>query len=315
MRRAPLALLSCCLLGAALSVSGCGLPDIPLLPTFQSRGYLPEEGTLPGWREVGGVKRFSGSRLSEYIGRQAERYRSYGFSILCAADYARGEDPEPVLTIESYEMENPLAASGIYHDHRGRKLRDQGILLDVGAEGVRAPGVLYFYKGLYFFKVIYTGDPASEPDLKAVGLAIADKIPGQGHPPRGFEYLNVEGVNPQQSAVTPGYTFDYDFLPPAIFCDAPGAGKIAKVFLIGHFDEAEAERTAHDHRYFLERNGLDYAFKRMANRRFVWWGRDMKQGRVICTQHRTWVVGVLAPDTYEKAEVILDRIVAAMGGR
>jgi hypothetical protein len=288
---------------------------IPGGSMFRPDGHLPPDNFVEGWTQLGKKRWVAGKHLDEYIGRQAAMFQSYGVSLLTAADYKREGENESSLTIESYEMDNPLGASGIYHYHRGRILRGQGIPVDVGIEGVRGAGVLYFYKGLYFFKLIYTGSSDKKPNMVEMGIYIAKSIPGTSRPPRGFEYLAVDGVNPKTSRITAGYTFNYDFLPTGIFCKAPGAGKIAEVFILGHYDKGSADRTARDYRFFLEKYGLDYSFKRNGLRRLVWWARDPTHGRVICTQYGTWIVGVLTPETYEKGELIIDRVIERMKER
>jgi hypothetical protein len=282
------------------------------MPRLRFDGYLPAGEVLPGWKRVGKLQRFRGSGVEDYIGRQAVLFKNYGLNGLFVADYAPASAPYSTLTIESYQMEKPLAGSGIFHYYRGRKYRGLGVPVDVGVSGFYVRNVLYFYKDRFFFKVIYTGKEKVPPDLVTIGRTIANEIPGQARPPRGFEFLNVEGVNPKDAMVSGGYTFNYDFLPPSISAAAPGAGKIARVFLISHYEEDEATKTARDYRYFLENNALNYEFKRTSDGRLVWWGRDANQGRVIVTRYRKWVIGVLTPETYEKGEVVLDRVIRQM---
>ncbi|MBN1257811.1 MAG: hypothetical protein JXA52_08915 [Planctomycetes bacterium] len=303
------ALISSCLLTGLLAC-GCGSSDLALpIPGFRGEGHLPENGVLEGWNRSGKFQRYGASSLHEYIGNQAKMIRSYGFNNLCACDYSRANDKYPTLSIESYEMDKPLAASGIYHYHRGRLLREMGTPVDVGVEGVIFNERLYFYQGRYFFKIIYTGKPETMPDLVAIAQKVAAEIPGTAEPPRGFQYLAVEGVDPKSGRVTAGYTFNYAFLPPAIFAKAPGAGKIAEVFLISHGEEDYAKKTGQDYRYFLQDSGLEYAFKRTSDRRLVWWARDTVQGRVVVTRYKTWIIGVLTPETYEMGEIIIDRVI------
>jgi hypothetical protein len=303
---------------AGLVLAGCPLSGLNPAQMLSGDGHLPEGAEIAGWQQTGDLERFGGKDLEDYIGRQAALYRNYGFVVLCVADYRRPGAEHPALTIESYEMERPMAASAVFHYHRGRKLpylEGSAAPVDVGVNGAGTERVLYFYKDRWFFKLIYSGAAGQEPDLPAIGRHIAAAIPGEARPPRGFEYLAVEGVDAKTAEPTAGYTFNYAFLPPAIRAEAPGAGPIAEVYLIGHFERDQAEKTAQDHRYWLRSNGLDYSVKRTGSGRLLWMGRDPSQGRVICTQYRTWVILVLAPKTYERGEVMLDRIVERISGR
>lgn len=304
----------------AAVLAGCGMPSLPgtgglSLPSFRGSGHLPEDNFAPGWRRTSKVQRYAGRTLKDYIGAQAATFRQYGINLVCVADYTYGEDTVPTLTVESYQMDKPLAASGIFHYHRGVRIRGKAMPADVGVEAVYNDRVLYFYKGYFFFKLIYTGKEGTRMDLVALAKRIAGEIPGESRPPRGFEYLAVEGVDATTGHYSPGYTFNYDFLPPAIFAKAPGAGSIAEVLLMGHFEDKAAEVTGRDHRYWLQNNGTDYGSKRTAHRRLVWWGRDPTHGRIIMTRYRSYVIGVLTPKTYEMGEAILDRVVARIGGR
>lgn len=305
------------LLFVVCTLYGCNAPPVVnkvggVVPQLRFDGYLPSNAILPGWKRIGKIQRFSGNGVEEYIGQQSQFFRNYGLNGLFVADYAPEGADYPILTVESYQMEKPLAGSGIFHYYQGQKYRGVGVPVDVGVSGFYVRNVLYFYKDRFFYKIIYTGKDKVPPDLVVIGRAIAAEIPGEARPPRGFEFLSVEGVNPKDALVSGGYTFNYDFLPPSISAAAPGAGKIARVFLISHYDEDESAKTGRDYRYFLERNGLNYEFKRTSDGRLVWWARDTNQGRVIVTQYKKWVVGVLTPETYETGEQILDRVVQQM---
>ncbi len=296
-----------------LLIAGCGggsglLPELPFGPTNER--HLPASGAVPGLLRATKVTSYKQERMEDYFGPTFRLYLNYGAQGLSTADYTYlGE--EKTLTIESFTMENATAAAGLYHYFRGRKLRGRGFPVEVGAEGVldreRDGRNLYFYKNRIFAKVIYSG-PEPVPGLVPIGRAMAADIPGSRERPRGFAFLDVAGVDPTSTYVSPGYTFNADFLPPGIFAKAPGAGGIAEVFLIGHFDRREAQQTAEDYMVYLRRAGTDFSRKIVDRRRVVWQARDPDQGRVICTLARSYVVGVVRPRTYAEGEAILDRI-------
>ena len=187
--------------------------------------------------------------------------------------------------------------------------------MPVGAQGVldlrHERRNLYFYKQRFFVKLIYTG-AKPVPDLVPLAQAAARGIPGPGRRPEGFRYLDVDGVKPATAHATPGYTFNCDFLPPAITAKAPGAGSVVSdVYLIVHNDEEEARRTGRDYRQFLQLNGKNFDLeRRRRERRLVWRARDPSQGRVICTRYKRFVIIVARPHTYAEGGRLLERIVA-----
>lgn len=316
-------------LGTALILaSGCRTPDLPIpsmpgpMLRLKGDGHLPKSGFAAGWARAGDLRRFSARTLDDHIGRHADLVRSYGFEYLATADYARPDDERPVLTIESYEMSARLAARGLYHHYRGNRLPRLGkevLPADVGAEAVRSGDgrLLYFYKDVYLFKILYTGPGGEGPEMAELGRAVARDIPGQSRPPRGFHYLAVDGVDASTAKVTAGNTFNYDFLPPAILARAPGAGAIAQVLLIGHYSEKQARKTAEMHRSWMEKNGSEFAVRRVERGRLAWRGRDpgINDERLLMTQHGRWVIGVRGPKTYEKGHLVLDRIINNIRGR
>lgn len=307
--------MMCAILAVLFFAAGCegfSVPKLPSLTTgLRHAPCLPSDQFAQGWRRVGKERSYRGSKLVDLIGAQAAQYQSYGVDMAFVADYAYMKNELPSLAIEVYQMNNGMAASGIFHYHRGTKLRGQGVPVDVGVEGVRNVRVLYFYKDIYFIKLIYTGGVPA-PDLDAMGRIIADSIPGEARPPRGFEYLAVEGVDVKTSTITQGFTFRYDFLPPSIMAAAPGAGDAAQIFLMTHYEDKDAQATARDYRFFLERNGLDYSLKRTRDRRMIWMANDPNVGKVYATQYKQWVIGVSNPDNYERAEVLVERVLELM---
>jgi len=278
---------------------------------------LPESGTVSGLVRIGKIRQYRTSQMDQFLGEGAKLFASYGAKLLAVADY-RFADPKKTASIECYEMDSPVAAAGIYHYYRGKFLRGRGAPAQIGTEAVLDQGRgnrnLYFYKQRHFFKVIYSGNEPV-PDLMPLGRAIAGRVPGGDEKPRGFECLEVDGVDATSSYVTPGYTFNCDFLPPGIFAKAPGAGtQVAEAFVIAHSSDEDAERTARDYRTYLQINGTDYEASAFGKkRRACWQARDPSQGRVIFTVHRQYLVGVVRPQTYEAARPLLEAIVHRIG--
>ncbi len=303
----------------ALTAAGCGsgiMKHVPFMGSIER--YLPEGGAVPGLTRTSKLRGYRGDEMEVALGKSAVLYRNYGATGMSTADYVLGRDDRS-LTIQSFSMADDVAAAGLFHYFRGRKLGGSVERVDAGAEGIvdvrHERRNLYFYKQRYFFKIIYTGT-APVPDLAPLARAIAARVPGRSERPAGLVYLEVEGVDTDSAQVTPGYTFNCDFLPPGVIAKAPGAGSaVAEVFLIGHNDKKEATRTGRDYRTYLQLNGKDYDSHQKAWRgRPIWTARDPSQGRVICTVYKEYVIGVVRPKDYALGEAIINRIIRKMGG-
>jgi len=294
-------------LACGVFLSGCLGTNLRI----DQANILPDEKTYDGLKPLGKKKTYAGEdAIKRYLGGYGKLFYQYGTRNIYVRDYELGK-PDQTLTVEIYTLNSDKSAAGLFHYHRGRILRNMGTPVDVGVEGVvdtfRGGRSLYFYKQLTFVKLIYTGGKPV-PDLVPLANAIARDIAGDNTPPTGVEHLNVEGVNPETWRVSPGYVFNYEFLSTGIFAKAPGAGSVAEVFIIGCFDDNEAKRCGSDYRLFLQLNGKDYTVKHKTHSRMLWWAQDPTQGRVVCTVQDDFLIGILRPQTYEMAEVVLDRI-------
>ena len=202
-----------------------------------SRGYLPQTGMHTGLQQLGKLRNRQGpDDMIKFLGKTGRMYAAYGATSLQSADYYLG-DPNKTMTLESIDMGSIESAAALFYYYKGRWLRDQGKSIDVGSDGVldttRGNRNLYFYKRKRFFKVIYTGKlPA--PNLIPVAKTIEKIVPGKNTRPRGFEYCHMDGIKADSARVSPGYTFRCDFLPPAVYANAPAAGKNAEIFFIYH---------------------------------------------------------------------------------
>jgi hypothetical protein len=119
---------------------------------------------------VGGPS-FFGENLYEYIDGAAELFRQYGFRALIHRIYEAG--PAEV-TVDVYDMAEPLNAFGIYSAERSPDYR----FVPVGLEGYGDAGTFTFTQGPWYAKLSLYQE--GEPDSTLL-LGIAQKLsPGMG---------------------------------------------------------------------------------------------------------------------------------------
>ncbi len=275
-------------------------------------GIFPENGDIPELERKSKVVTYKDEKFQEFYGAAGNRYVQYGLISLMTADYLY-HGPRGRLTIEVATMENPVAAAGLFHYHRGSVLADGGEALPVGTEGVldsaRESRNLYFYRSNMFVKLIYSGDDPV-PDLLPVAKFIDGQLPvGNDAKPDGFQYIEIEGVNAETISLTPGFTFNISFLPPAVWASSPGGGSQASdLFIITRHNDREAADLLKDYTSYLRLYAEYIEEYKLEDRRYVK-AVDPNQGRVVATAYRHALIISARPDGYERGEELISRVI------
>jgi len=152
--------------------------------------YFPDES-------AGKIEVFKGQKLFDYMNGGAELYLAYGFVEIAVWNYATAGNQ---ATVEIYEMGGLAEAYGIFsHTSRGDPV-------DVGVPAMLARGMLSFYKGKFYVRVVAKSDPVKARDLLiALGKQVAATVPGESKPPKEVGFLpegSIKGslrylVNPE----------------------------------------------------------------------------------------------------------------------
>lgn len=277
-------------------------------------GMFPRTGDVPNLVLTSRrILTYSGDKFAELYGAAGNRYIQYGLINMMVAEYEFGGKGRKI-SIELATMESPTATAGLFHHHRGNILSGTGTPVDLGAEGVLDKGRgnrnLYFYRGRIFAKVIYSG-PEPVPDLLPIGRFVDSRLPaGNDAKPAGFDYIDIPGVNRDTISLTPGFTFNISFLPPAVCASAPGGGSVASdLYIITQKNRKEAESLCNDYFSYLKLYADYFEDYRRDNRRFVK-AVDPNQGRVVFTSHENVMIIAARPDGYEKGEALIDAVKA-----
>lgn len=277
------------------------------------KGYFPEDGDVPNLTRTSKILTYQGDKFQELYGAAGNRYIQYGMISMTTADYDYGGKNRRV-TIEIATMENPTAATGLFHYHRGDVLSSNGENVEVGAEGVLDAGResrnLYFYRSNLFIKIIYSGkEPV--PDLMPIALFIDKQLPStRDQRPDGFAYIGVDGINPDTISLTPGFTFNISFLPPAVWASAPAGGSVASdLFIITRQHEKDAAELYKDYLAYLKLYA-DYIEEYKRGKQNYVKAVDPNQGRVLFTSYRHVFIIAARPDGYEKGEALIDQVIA-----
>jgi hypothetical protein len=144
------------------------------VPLF-SAAVFPPDGFMPGWKSKGQVREFTRNGLYGHINGGSELFLEFGFIVLRLQKYqAPGDSDE--ISIETYRMESPEAALGIYLMKCGSETPVPGIHDQVRQTGDRYQITLL--KGCYFITVNnFSGNPAYIPVMVKMANQTLDQFP------------------------------------------------------------------------------------------------------------------------------------------
>ncbi|MBF0625132.1 MAG: hypothetical protein HQL82_10035 [Magnetococcales bacterium] len=122
---------------------------------------------------LGAVRSYDRNTLYEYINGHAEFFIGAGFQGLAVGDYARTGAAQPVLTVDLYDLGQPLHAFGVLMEEAAAGAE----AVAVGAMGFRQDRTLAFISGPYYVRLA-----AFEPDLalEEVARSLAGSMPAPG---------------------------------------------------------------------------------------------------------------------------------------
>jgi hypothetical protein len=131
---------------------------------------------------------FGPSDLHKYMNGGAAIYLAYDFRELAVASYPMGPGEDTVV-IEIYHMGKSQDAFGIYSDGA------EGEHPAIGQDASYGPGLLRFWKGRAFVRILCLSEDDERRDLVlALGREIAARIPETGERPRLMRALPREGL-------------------------------------------------------------------------------------------------------------------------
>ena len=174
-----------------VATAGCGVSQTPgNLTGARLKQLLPQEGEVRGVDQAGEVRYFAGEQLIDYIDGGAELYFAYNFQEMVAREYRMPDGSR--ATIEIYRMDRPENAYGVY------SFDTHGSQADVGQDATYAAGLLKFWKGTFFVRIL--ADRAgveTERHLILIGRRIANKVAEEGNKPGILKYAPGSGIVPE----------------------------------------------------------------------------------------------------------------------
>jgi hypothetical protein len=202
-----------------------------------------DDGSFPqidGLKVRGAAEVYDPETLFEYINGAAESYLAYGFEELTVQSYE--ENGEVVLVVDVYQHRDRVNAFGIYCQERPA----DGPFVEVGTEGYHQPGVINFFKGRYYVKILsYRQLDDERKELVALAGRLADRLVGDTAFPRALDFLPQSDRIPHTERFIARDFLGHGFLHSAFVADYASNEGHSQAFLLVP-DKAEAAREMID---------------------------------------------------------------------
>lgn len=201
VRVVALSLLLVWLLGSSACASA---RPAQLLPTDQVSGWVLRETP----------RSYTPENLYEYIDGNADLFLSYGFQSAAVGDYVPDDDREAWVAVDVYDMGAALHAFGVY-----RAERPTGVTpLALGTEGYSSEGMLAFWQGPYYVKVLLI-----EGDTEEASRRLAERVATHIEPaaamPRELELLPPDNRVPSSERYLKTSALGHRFLNEVVTAD------------------------------------------------------------------------------------------------
>ena len=156
-------------------------------PSSGDDDLLPRETEIPGWVISESQSDFTAETVAEYIKNPEEiRLLSlYGFNKLSVSKYKTLSSPEKEIAIEIYRMDSSINSFGILGMMRPENAADTESSTGYStSDGCRisyihpysTPEGIFFTKGAYYIKILYTMKGISINDLNMFSKIICENI-------------------------------------------------------------------------------------------------------------------------------------------
>jgi hypothetical protein len=207
----------------------------------QAREGSPELAALvprvEAWTRTEAPRSYFPESLFEYIDGAAESYLSYDFRELLVVDLEK-KGTEATLTLEIYDMGNPVNAFGIF----GAERYPENKAVSVGELGYLEGEALNFMTGRFYVKMLGFGlGEETGSVLAGIGAQVAAAVKVKGSLPAFVLAFPKENLVAQSEKFIKKNFMGYEFLSHGFVATYKVGGKEFEGFFIEGGSEKDAE--------------------------------------------------------------------------
>lgn len=290
-------------------LAGCLVSTLFAAPARAAtpQSVLPPASAVKGWKLIGKPRAYNPRNLYELINGEAEAVTRYAFTSLAHGEYGPAGSKVPTLTVDVYDMSDPLNAFGMFSSSD----RGSGPKVAVGAEGVRIGNSgLNFWKGRYVVRTALIGRGGTTPANRAAQMAFAKasaaRITGASGPPPLLSAL-PPGRQAGSERYVRSNVAGQSFLKNAVTARYPKAGTGAEVFIAQYPNAAQA-KAALDAFRAQEKSGTGLTAWKIADGGFTVRDRYMKD--VAAARKGRHVIGIVRAKDAATAKSLVQQTAA-----
>ncbi len=225
-----------------LFLAGCACAAGAQTPA-ELRAMLPP---VDGWTLSDKVEVFNRDNLFDRINGAADAFLICNFEEMTTLDYLK-DGSKTYVTIQMYRHATPDDAFAIYSAERTPDMT----FLNIGAEGYRAAGIVYFLSGSMYIKLT-TADESAETAamMEKAARALAAKIDPKAALPAMLKAFPAEGKQPRSEVYIVESFLGHKFLNSAWRATYAKDGKECQLFIIDGKTRAGAGKMLADYLKF-----------------------------------------------------------------
>jgi hypothetical protein len=197
----------------------------------EAKNLFPE---VEGWKVNVGDQVYTPENLWDLINGAADAYLSYDFKDLHTAEYSN--DKGQTVKVYAFRHSTPTNTFGIYTQERNPDYE----FLDIGAQGFKSPGALYFIKGSYYIQ-ISTNDKPLYDKLEPLARKIDESLDIEADLPAELNLLPPEGKIGYSEKYIANDFLGYSYLHSAFVADYEQNGKEFQVFIMAPENKEEVQ--------------------------------------------------------------------------
>jgi hypothetical protein len=246
--------------------------------------WFPE---INGWTLEEDEHVYNSSDLWQLIDGAAEVFIDYNFLDLHLAEYTHDEQ---IIRVEIYRHGTPADSYGMYSSERMPDYQ----LVNVGAQGYSSEGIVNFFTGSCYVKVMNAGLGQIPDDILLTVAGKVDDLLDQSHQmPETLSLLPNQGRVYLSDTYIASNFIGYGFLHSAFTAKYDVDGNTFQLFVIKSTPE-EVQNMINSYMALLKED----KFRQQGSLYIV---DDMFNGRIFLSVQNNYLVGVLNTDNEELA--------------
>ena len=222
-----------------------GLCAIRAQTPTELRAMLP---AVDGWTISDKVEVFNPDNLFDRINGAADIFLACNFKEMTTLDYLK-KGGDNYITLQMYRHATPADGFAIYAAERTPDMT----FMDIGAEGYRSDGLVYFLSGSMYVKLSASDTNAETAAvMEKIGRILAAKIDPKAALPEMLKAFPIKYKQPRSEVYIVQSFIGHKFLHSAYRASYTKDNKEYQMFVIDGKDKAGAEKMLRDYLAFAK---------------------------------------------------------------